>query len=65
MTILGCQACIEAFKSAGGNAAGWAIFTMLVVVAFMMVTVGVTMARLGKRQKEAMPSKYKDPLNDK
>jgi len=64
MNTLACQACIEAFKAAGGEAAGWAIFVMLIVVAFMMVTVGFTMARLGKRQKASMPSKYRDPLND-
>ena len=66
MTLtLACQACVEAFKAAGGDAAGWSIFAMLVIVFFMMVVVGVTMARLGKRQKEAMPTKYRDPLLDK
>lgn len=65
MMILGCQACIEAFKSAGGEAAGWAIFFMLIIVALMMLTIGVSMARIGLKQKVAMPNKYKDPLNDK
>ena len=66
MTLtLACQACVEAFKGAGGDAAGWSIFAMLMVVFFMMVVVGVSMARLGKRQKKAMPAKYRDPFNDK
>jgi len=64
-SLLGCQACVELFKAAGGDAAGWAIFTMLVIVVFMMVVVGTTMARIGKKQKQAMPDKYKDPLLDK
>jgi len=55
---------MEASKAAGGEGAGCAICGMLIVVAFMMVTVGFTMARLGKRQKASMPSKYRDPLND-
>jgi len=63
--ILGCQACIEAFKSAGGQAAGWSIAFMLVIVALMMTGVGVCMARIGARQKAVMPDKYRDPLNDK
>lgn len=62
---LACTACIEAFKAAGGEAAGWAIAFMLVIVAFMMVGVGVCMAKIGRRQKLAMPDKYRDPLNDK
>ncbi len=62
---LACQACVEAFKAAGGDAAGWSIFTMLVVVFFMMIAVGVSMTRIGKRQNQAMPDKYKDPLLDK
>jgi len=64
-SILACQACIAAFKAAGGDAAGWSIFVMLMIVFFMMIVVGVTMARLGKRQKQAMPAKYRDPLVDK
>lgn len=63
--IIGCQACIEAFRSAGGEAAGWAIAFMLVVVAFMMLGVGFCMAKIGARQKAAMPDKYRDPFNDK
>jgi len=62
---IACQACVEAFRAAGGDAAGWAVFAMLVIVFFMMIVVGVTMARLGKRQKQAMPAKYRDPFLDK
>jgi len=66
MTLtIACQACREAFKAAGGDAAGWSIFAMLVVVFFMMVVVGISMARIARRQKKAMPAKYRDPLQDK
>ena len=63
--IIGCQACIEAFKSAGGEAAGWAIAFMLVIVAFMMLGVVFCMAKIATRQKAAMSTKYRDPFNDK
>jgi len=62
---LACQACRDAFKDAGGDAAGWAIFAMLIIVFFMMIVVGVSMARIGKKQKRAMPDKYRDPFRDK
>jgi len=62
--IIGCQACIEAFKSAGGEAAGLAIAFMLVIVGLMMLGVGVSMAKIRAREKFALPDKYRDPLND-
>ena len=58
---LACQACREAFKAAGGDAAGWSIFAMLMVVFFMMIVVGTSMARIAKKQKQAMPAKYRNP----
>ena len=61
MMTLACQACVEAFRAAGGDAAGWSIFAMLMVVVFMMVVVGVSMARIAKRQKHALPDKYRNP----
>ena len=64
MNIIACTACVEAFRQAGGEAAGWAIMFMLVVVFGMMVGVGVCMAKIAKRQKAHMPDKYRDPFND-
>ena len=64
MLIIGCQACIEAFKSAGGEAAGLAIAFMLVIVGLMMLGVGISMAKIRAREKFALLDKYRDPLND-
>lgn len=63
-SLLSCQACIEAFKSAGGDAVGFAIGFMLIIVAGMMVGIGYCMSKIGKKQKENMPDKYRDPLHD-
>lgn len=65
MTIFACQACVEAFRSAGGEAAGWAIAFMLLVVVSVMFLVSFSMFRIGLKTDSLRNERHKDLLNDK
>ena len=48
--ILACPACMEAFKSAGGNAAGASILLLLIVVLALLSTISFFFVRLIRRE---------------
>lgn len=49
--ILACLTCAKNFAGTSGNAAGWSIMFMLVVVLLMMGTVAFCMVRIARRSK--------------
>lgn len=58
--ILACPTCANNFSEAGGNAAGWAIMFMVVVVVAMLSTIGFFMVRIAKRESEGLDPQYQD-----
>ena len=61
---LACTTCAKAFHAAGGNAAGLAIFFLLVVIVAVLSGVGFLLVRMAKREQAALPDEYRDqPLH--
>lgn len=48
--ILACPACMEAFKSAGGNAAGASILLLLIVILTLLAGICFLFVRLIRRE---------------
>ena len=59
---LACQACRGAFEDGGKDAAGWAIFFMLMIIIPMLAAVGFFIFRIAQRQKAHADSSYDDPF---
>ena len=57
---LSCLTCARAFEHAGGNAAGYAILLMLIVLVFVLGTVAIIMVRMGRRSKACLEDCYRD-----
>ncbi len=62
-SLLACTTCAKAFHAAGGNAAGLAILFLLVVIVAVLAIVGVSMARMMKREQDNLEACYKDDFN--
>lgn len=60
--ILACQACRGAFEHGGKDAAGWAIFVMLMIIIPVLGMIGFSIYRIAKRQKLHADSRYDDPF---
>jgi len=62
LSSLGCLTCAKAFEHAGGNAAGWAILVMLIILVPVLSTIGFCMVRLARREKDHLDPELQDPL---
>lgn len=62
-TLIACTTCAKAFHAAGGNAAGFAILFLLVVVVSVLGFVGFLMARMIRREHENLDPRFKDDFN--
>ena len=58
--IYACTTCAKAFHAIGGNAAGFAILFLLVVIVAVLGSVGFFMGRMMKREENNLESCYKD-----
>ncbi len=58
--IIGCSTCANAFKHAGGDAAGWAIAVMLMCIVPLISGVLFLMIRMARREKAGLDPKYLD-----
>ena len=59
-TTLACSTCRVTMVEGGGDAAGWSIFFLLIVILAMLGTIAFFMFRIARREKEHL-----DPaLND-
>jgi len=59
-SILACSTCANAFKHGGGDAAGWAIAVMLLVIVPLATCVFWFMVRIAKRERANLDSRYCD-----
>jgi heme/copper-type cytochrome/quinol oxidase subunit 2 len=50
--FLACSTCRVTMVEAGGNAASWSIFFLLIVILTVMGSVGFFMFRIARREKE-------------
>lgn len=61
-TILACSTCRVTMVDGGGDAAGWSIFALLVVILAMLGGITFFMFRIARREKEHFdPSLSDDP----
>jgi hypothetical protein len=51
-TLLSCATCASNFRGEGGNAAGWSILFLLVVIVAVLGGIGFCMVRLARREFE-------------
>ena len=58
--ILACPTCANNFHEAGGNAAGWAILFMVIVVVLMLSAIGIFMVRIARRESANLDPQYQD-----
>ena len=58
--ILACPTCANNFHEAGGNAAGWAIMFMVIIVALMLSAIGFFMVRIARRESASLDPQYQD-----
>jgi hypothetical protein len=57
---LACSTCANSFQEAGGNAAGWAIMFLLVVIVLVLGGVGFCMTRIARRENAALDPQFCD-----
>ncbi len=51
-SLLACSTCRVTMVAGGGDAAGWSIFFLLVVIVGMMAGIGFFMFRIARRERE-------------
>ena len=59
-SVLACATCANAFKHGGGDAAGWAIALMLLVIVPLVTMVLWFMVKIAKRERAGLDSQYCD-----
>ncbi len=52
LTTLACSTCRVTMVEGGGDAAGWSIFFLLIVILAMLGGIGFFMIRIARREKE-------------
>ncbi|MBJ07216.1 MAG: hypothetical protein CMO40_08915 [Verrucomicrobiaceae bacterium] len=57
---LACTTCANSFKEGGGEAAGWSILALLLMIIPVLGAAGVCMIRIVRREREALDPKYAD-----
>ena len=62
--FLSCLTCAKAFEHAGGNAAGYAILMMLILLVVVLGIIFACLIRLGLRSKNNIDPEFRDPLHD-
>lgn len=50
-TLIGCSTCRVSMIEGGGDAAGWSIFFLLVVILAMLAGIGFLMVRIARRER--------------
>jgi hypothetical protein len=57
---LACPTCANNFHEAGGDAAGWAIMFMVVVVVSILASIGFFMVRIARRESAGLDPQFQD-----
>lgn len=59
---LACPTCAKAFQESHGNAAGWAIFTLLCIILPIISFIVVCFIKIAMRQKKHATNEFDDPF---
>ena len=60
LSTLACSTCRVSMIEGGGDAAGWSIFFLLVVIVAMLGTIAFFMFRIARREKEHLDPSLTD-----
>jgi hypothetical protein len=61
--LLGCATCANSFREGGGDAIGWSIMALLVIIAAVLFGVGFFMIRIARRESALLdPALCDDPV---
>lgn len=58
---IACTTCAQVFEHVGDDAAGWAILFMLVVLVFVLGTIGFVIRHLSNRAQMHFDPQFQDP----
>jgi|AntRauTorckE6833_2_1112554.scaffolds.fasta_scaffold36536_2 hypothetical protein len=58
--LLACSTCRVSMIEGGGDAAGYSIFALLIIILFVLAGVGFFMARLIRRENENLDPELRD-----
>ena len=60
--LLGCATCANSFREGGGDAIGWSIMALLVVVVAVLAVIGFCMIRLARRGGAQLDPELRDEI---
>ncbi len=60
LPVISCATCRITMIEAGGDAAGWSIFALLVVILAMLSTVAFFMVKIARREREFLDPELMD-----
>ena len=62
--LLGCATCANTFREGGGDAIGWSIMALLLVIVAVLSAIGFFMIRLARRERAFLdPELRDDPIH--
>lgn len=59
-SILACATCANTFREGGGDAIGWSIMALLVVIVLVLAGIGFCMVRLARREHDLLDPELRD-----
>ena len=60
--LLGCPTCANSFREGGGDAIGWSIMALLVIIVAVLFGVGFFMIRLARREQDFLDPELRDEV---
>lgn len=60
--LLGCPTCANSFREGGGDAIGWSIMALLVIIALVLFGIGFFMIRLARRERHFLDPELQDEV---
>lgn len=61
-SLIACTTCRVTMVEAGGDAAGWSIFTLLLIILPVLIGTAWFMIRIARRERENFDPAYSDPF---
>jgi len=58
--LLGCPTCANSFREGGGDAIGWSIMALLVIISAVLFGIGFCMIRLARRERDFLDPELRD-----
>lgn len=61
-SLLACPTCVNSFREGGGDAIGWSIMALLVIIAAVLFGVGFFMVRIARRESALLDPELQDEV---